>query len=214
MVWVRNRRIRFDVRGAVLPALVVMLAVFALACGESDAPREPAPPSEAAPGSSEVGRGDSAPPDRGSFEGTQSYATDAGRSIGSTPREDPPRRKPNPPAPPGVLEAEAEMAWDEGDKGGALTLLSRAVADRPESAEARSRFGRKLLSVTAFELAREHLEKAAELSPADPQVQLDLVTLYENTGETDRAAEARARAESLAPDRAIVQDEQGFYTLD
>jgi Flp pilus assembly protein TadD len=123
-------------------------------------------------------------------------------------------RRADPPAPSGVLAAEAEVAWEDGDKGSALTLLSRAVADRPESADARSRFGRRLMRVTAFELAQEHLEKAAELSPNDPQVQLDLVTLYEKTGDADRAAEARERAKSLSPGSTVIQDEQGFYTFE
>ncbi len=92
-----------------------------------------------------------------------------------------------------------------------MTLLSRAVAERPQSAAARSESGRHLMAVTAYELAEEHLAEAARLRPDDPQMQLDLLTLYESTGDVDRAAEARARAESLAAGRGFGRDERGFY---
>lgn len=210
---------------------MALLACLALACGESEPPDAPptapgltsegarsAESSSARAGGVDQGAYSSGLPDGqddpGDLDDSDFGGADQSDLAGSELAEERPLRKPARAAPPGVLEAEAELVWVGGDKGTALTLLSRAVADRPESAAPRSEFGRRLLSVTAFDLAQEHLEKAAELSPDDPQVQLDLVTLYENTGDADRAAEARARAEALAPDRTIIQDDLGFYTFE
>ena len=62
--------------------------------------------------------------------------------------------------------------------------------------------------------ALPHLERAAQLRPDDPQVWLDLQSLYERGQRLDGALEARRRAEALAGGRAIVQNEQGLYVLE
>jgi tetratricopeptide (TPR) repeat protein len=113
-----------------------------------------------------------------------------------------------------TLEAMAQEALSRGDVAGAMSLFERAIEADPDDWVPRSSYGRMLVLATAYDKALEHLERAAELRPEDPQVWLDLRTLYERSLQFERASYARRRAESLAGSRAIVKDERGLYHLE
>jgi len=112
-----------------------------------------------------------------------------------------------------ALDGLALEVWKEGDIAKALELFEQAVAADPDDRVPRSHLGRLLTLMTDHAQALPHLERAAELAPEDPQVWLDLQTLYERNLLLERAFEARARAEELAAGRPIEQDEMGFHTL-
>jgi len=63
-------------------------------------------------------------------------------------------------------------------------------------------------------VADERKRRAAALAPEDPQVWLDLQSLYERSQMLDLSWEARARAEALAGGRPISQDELGLYQIE
>jgi tetratricopeptide (TPR) repeat protein len=112
-----------------------------------------------------------------------------------------------------ALDASALEEWKHGDVAKALALFEQAVAADPDDAVPRSHLGRLLTLMTDYAAALPHLERAAALRPDDPQVWLDLQTLYERSQRLDGAFQARERADRLAEGRPIVQDEQGFYRL-
>lgn len=113
-----------------------------------------------------------------------------------------------------TLEAMAQEALSRGDVAGAMNFFEQAIAADPDDWVPRSSYGRMLVLATAYDKALEHLERAAELRPEDPQVWLDLRTLYERSLLFERASYARRRAESLADGRAIAKDERGLYHLE
>ncbi|MFQ5946962.1 MAG: tetratricopeptide repeat protein [Anaerolineae bacterium] len=105
-------------------------------------------------------------------------------------------------------------AWRTGDILRALELFEVAVDEDPDDPVPHSNYGRLLTLMTAYEKALPHLERAAELTPDDPQVWLDLSTLYERAILLERAFYARQRAEELAEGQKIVRDGRGFWVLE
>ncbi len=112
------------------------------------------------------------------------------------------------------LDARALEAWRRGEIEPALALFAAAVDADPEDAVPRSNYGRLLLMMTSDEQAFEQLERAAELTPDDPQVWIDLLSFYERNILLERASFARARARELAWPREIVRDETGLWRLE
>ncbi len=113
-----------------------------------------------------------------------------------------------------TLDAIALEAWKGGDIEQAMQRFEEAIAADPDDRVPRSHYGRLLTLATDYERARPHLERAAELAPDDPQVWLDLLTLYERSLRLELAFEARARAEALAGGREIRQDPMGYYEVE
>ena len=113
-----------------------------------------------------------------------------------------------------ALDGLALQAWRQGDVAQALQLLEKAVAADLDDRVPRSHYGRLLMLATDYDAARPHLERAAELAPEDPQVWLDLQSLYERAQRLDESWAARARAEALADGRVISQDELGLYRVE
>lgn len=113
-----------------------------------------------------------------------------------------------------LLNDRAMRAWETGDIPGALELFRAAVADKPGLAKPYTNYGRLLTQMVALQEALPLLERAAELAPDDPQVWLDLQTLYERAILLERAFYARKKAEELAPGWRIVRDERGFWVLE
>jgi predicted Zn-dependent protease len=113
-----------------------------------------------------------------------------------------------------TLNAMALESWKKGEISQAMTQLEAAVEADPHDPEIRTHYGRLLLLSMSYRDAREQLERAAQLNPDDPQVWLDLATLYQKTQALDRSWEARGRAEALAGDREIYQQEMGFWVLE
>ena len=113
-----------------------------------------------------------------------------------------------------ALDAQALETWKHGDVAKALELFEQSVAADPDDRVPRSHAGRLLTLMTDYEHALPHLERAAALAPDDPQVWLDLQTLYQRAERLAAAFEARARADALLGGRRVVQDEQGFYRLE
>jgi Flp pilus assembly protein TadD len=105
-------------------------------------------------------------------------------------------------------------AWKQSDLQQALSYFEQAVAADPDDRVPRSHYGRLLTLATDYAAARPQLERAAELAPEDPQVWLDLQSLYERTQLLDLGWAARAKAEELAGGRAITQDELGLYQIE
>ena len=113
-----------------------------------------------------------------------------------------------------TLDAIALESWKKGDVAGALDRFEQAVAADPDDRVPRSHYGRLLTLATDYARALPHLERAAQLAPDDPQVWLDLQTLYERSLRLDLANEARARADALAAGRPIRQNPMGYYEID
>jgi predicted Zn-dependent protease len=113
-----------------------------------------------------------------------------------------------------ALDARALEAWKRGEIERALELFAAAVEADPDDAVPRSNYGRLLLLMTAHEKALAQLERAAELTPDDPQVWVDLLSFYERNVLLERAAYARERAEELAGSRQLVRDETGLWRFD
>ena len=113
-----------------------------------------------------------------------------------------------------LLNDRAMRAWETGDIRGALELFRAAVADKPGVAKPYTNYGRLLTQMVVLQEALPLLERAAELAPDDPQVWLDLQTLYERGILLERAFYARKKAEELAPGWRIVRDERGFWVLE
>jgi predicted Zn-dependent protease len=113
-----------------------------------------------------------------------------------------------------TLEALALEAWKHGKIETALERFEEAVAADPGDAVVRGSYGRLLTLMTAYDEAFPHLKRAAELKPEDPQVWVDLLSLYERDNLFERAFYARQKAEELAGGRKIVRDETGLYVLE
>lgn len=113
-----------------------------------------------------------------------------------------------------ALDAQALESWKHGDVKQALALFEAAIEADPDDAEPRSHYGRLLTMMVSYDVARPQLERAAELRPDDPQVWLDLATLYEKSLELDSSWAAQRRAKELAGGREIRRGEQGFWVLD
>ncbi len=62
------------------------------------------------------------------------------------------------------------------------------LARRPDYADARYLLGKILLSNGAAAEAVDHLERAAQLAPADPNVHYQLGQAYQRLGKSDLAA--------------------------
>ncbi len=113
-----------------------------------------------------------------------------------------------------ALDGLALEAWKQGDLQKALNLFEQAVAADPDDRVPHSHLGRLLTLATDYDAARSHLERSAALAPEDPQVWLDLQSLYERTQFLQLSWDARAKAEALAGGRAITQDEMGLYQIE
>ena len=113
-----------------------------------------------------------------------------------------------------TLEALALEAWKHGEIETALERFEEAVAADPGDAVVHGSYGRLLTLMTAYDEAFPHLKSAAELKPEDPQVWVDLLSLYERDNLFERAFYARQKAEELAGGRKIVRDETGLYVLE
>jgi predicted Zn-dependent protease len=113
-----------------------------------------------------------------------------------------------------ALDGLALEQWKGGDVAKALELFEQAVAADPDDRVPRSHLGRLLMRISAYERALPHLERAAALAPEDPQVWLDLASLYEVTQHYDAESDANRRAEALANGRPIAKDWAGFWKVD
>ena len=113
-----------------------------------------------------------------------------------------------------ALLGQALESWKHGDVADALAEFEAALAVDPDDPEVLKRYGRLLTLMTDYERATPQLERAAQLKPEDPQVWLDLQTLYEKSILLERAGYAREKAEALARGANITQDENGFYFLE
>ena len=113
-----------------------------------------------------------------------------------------------------ALDDLARDAWLSGEIERSQELFERAVATDPDDWVPRAHLGRLLAATQQLAAAREHLERAAALSPEDPQRWLDLQTVYERNLDLDLALEARRRAETLADGREISRDWAGFWTVE
>ena len=113
-----------------------------------------------------------------------------------------------------AFDGQALEAWKQGQIEEALRLFEQSIAADPDDRVPRSHYGRLLTLMTDYDRALPHLERAAALSPDDPQVWLDLQSLYERSGLIDRSLAARERADKLAGGRPIAQNEMGLYEIE
>lgn len=149
------------------------------------------------------------------IEITKRYVPDEELLGEKLPEPDPRRRPPDETNESArALTAMAMQAWRSGDTQDAIAHFQAAIAADPDDPEPRTQFGRMLIFLAGFPTAREHLERAAQLRPEDPQVWLDLRTLYEKSAKLEPAWQAARRARELANGREISQDENGFWVLE
>lgn len=113
-----------------------------------------------------------------------------------------------------IPNEQALNAWSTGDIRGAIDFFEEAIAADPNDPAPHSNYGRRLTAMVAYDEALPLLLRASELSPDDPQVWLDLLTLYEKSLQFSRANAARQRAQELAGDRALVRNEYGAWLLE
>jgi tetratricopeptide (TPR) repeat protein len=113
-----------------------------------------------------------------------------------------------------ALDARALEAWKHGEIEQALELFAAAVEADPDDAVPRSDYGRLLLIMTVYDQALPQLERAAELTPDDPRVWIDLFTYYQKNILLERANYARQRAVALAGGRELVLDETGLWKME
>lgn len=113
-----------------------------------------------------------------------------------------------------ALDAQALETWKRGDIQGALDRFDAAVTADPDDPVPHSDYGRLLTLMTDYQHAMPHLEKAAQLTPEDPQVWLDLATFYERTELFERAAYAKQKADQLAGGRQAIRDDNGFWIFE
>jgi Flp pilus assembly protein TadD len=92
--------------------------------------------------------------------------------------------------------------------------LAAAIESDPSDPLPRTHYGRLLALSMEYRDALPHLERAAALRPDDPQVWLDLATVYQKMLVLDLSWEARRRADTLAEGREIRQGEMGFWVVD
>lgn len=106
-------------------------------------------------------------------------------------------------------------SWKRGEIRGAMAQLREAIEVDPDDPLPRTQYGRLNMLAMEYSEALPHLERAAALQPSDPQVWLDLATLYQKALVLDRSWEAHRRAEELVGDGAIYQDEaNGFWLVE
>jgi tetratricopeptide (TPR) repeat protein len=130
------------------------------------------------------------------------------------PKPDPDAAKHQPNESARALDGLGLQAWRESDLPRALQQFEAAIAADPDDRVPRSHYGRLLMLMIDYDAALPQLERAAELAPEDPQVWLDLQSLYERAQRLDQSWQARAQAETLTGGRPIVQDEQGLYKVE
>jgi hypothetical protein len=107
------------------------------------------------------------------------------------------------------------MASRAGEGAGAAEL-NRAIELDPGNAEYHLRLARLALYSVANaspELAQEHLSRAAELSPRNVQVWLELSAAYGFQGDTEKAESYLRRADILAPQIPAIQWVVGNFFL-
>lgn len=68
--------------------------------------------------------------------------------------------------------------------------------------------------MTTYDKAYPHLRRAADLEPENPQVWVDLLSLFERDTLIDQAIEAHRKIQELVGERELVQDESGLYVLE
>ncbi len=114
-----------------------------------------------------------------------------------------------------TLYAMGLESWKRGEIREAMSQLRDAIDADPDDPLARTQYGRLQVLAMEYSEALPHLERAASLRPDDPQVWLDLATLYEKALILDRSWEAHRRAEELVGDGPIYQDElSGFWLVE
>jgi tetratricopeptide (TPR) repeat protein len=113
-----------------------------------------------------------------------------------------------------ALNGMALEEWKHGNIREALDYFEAAIDQDPDDWVPRSDYGRLLVMMTNYAEAGPHLERAAELSPENPRVWLDLLSYYERSLDLELAIEARQRANELAGGQEIVQDQSGLWRLE
>lgn len=87
---------------------------------------------------------------------------------------------------------------------GAFQAFRRAVSVAPRDAEAHQWYGRALMQVGERSAARQELETALDLAPADARVLFDLAQLYRHDGSFNRACILLDSAVAVSPTAAQI----------
>jgi tetratricopeptide (TPR) repeat protein len=104
-------------------------------------------------------------------------------------------------------------AWFDNDTLAALHDARAAAMAFPLEAGHLRRAGTIELARGEFVAAREHLERAADLAPSDPEVLLPLGEALMRTGALELAGIAYARAEQAAPGNVQARIGRGWVSL-
>lgn len=127
------------------------------------------------------------------------------------PRAEPPRESGDSAR---ALHGQALEAWKTGQLRESIDFFEAAVAADPDDWVPRADYGRLLVMMTDYRSAGPQLERAAELNPESARIWVDLYSYYQRSLQLERAFHARERAEELAGDQQIVQDETGLWRLE
>jgi tetratricopeptide (TPR) repeat protein len=113
-----------------------------------------------------------------------------------------------------ALNAMALESWKRGEIRESMDYFEQAIEIDPDDPLPRTQYGRLLILAMSYVDAYPHLKHAAELTPEDPQVWLDLATLYEKKMALPSSWEAQKRAEALADGKKIERDAMGFWRVE
>lgn len=98
-------------------------------------------------------------------------------------------------------------ALRENRVGDALAALQACVDEQPDGAQGHLYLGVAYGLDGTFELAEEHLKRAAELAPRDPQALFNLARLWHRQGRLADAYQGYQRVLALKPDHAKAKEE-------
>jgi Flp pilus assembly protein TadD len=91
------------------------------------------------------------------------------------------------------------QSLDKGDLGAARDAFAKALAIKPDFAEAHTNLGSVLLKLGETRSAIGHFRAAIDLQPADARAYYNLALALEREGDTVNSRKARERALALDP---------------
>lgn len=106
-----------------------------------------------------------------------------------------------------ALILRADLALAKGDSAAAIADLRAVLRDQPTAVPVQRALAQAYTRSNDLALAEETLNRALELSPGDPQLQVDLAQFLARSGHPDRAVQSLQKAVAEAPDNLAAQEQ-------